>query len=67
MRVFLDEKVDLRLGDQLIGATVESVHSRAWFGLQNGELIRRIADEFDVFLSHDAGLAHQHNWLSIDP
>jgi hypothetical protein len=62
MRVFLDENVDLRLASRLIGFDVETVHSRGWSGVTNGELLRRLEESFDVLVSHDQGLATQHNW-----
>ena len=62
MRVFLDENVDPALESALGEHVVESVRSRGWFGVSNGELIDRIEADFDVFISHDQGLAHQQNW-----
>ena len=32
-----------------------------WAGIQNGDLLRRIAGNFDAFLTIDGNLAHQQN------
>lgn len=62
MRVFLDENVDPRLADRLVGHEVDSVRTKGWFGVSNGELLQRIESEFDVLISHDRGLEHKQNW-----
>lgn len=61
-RVFLDENVDARLAEMLTAYEVRSVRSEGWFGVSNGELLGRIETEFDVLVSHDRGLEHQHKW-----
>lgn len=61
-RVFLDENVDPDLAKEMYGLDVSSVATRGWFGVTNGELLARLENEFDVLISHDRGLAHQHNW-----
>ena len=62
MRVFLDENVDPRLMERLVGFEVESIQTQGWFGVSNGELISRIEASYDVLISHDQGLVHQQNW-----
>ncbi len=66
MRVFLDENVDVNLGLHLSPHTVGSVRSMSWQGVSNGELIQRLERDYDVLLSHDKGLEHQHNWSAKD-
>ncbi len=61
-RVFLDENVDLILVSSLPDHHCESVRSRGWYGISNGELISKIEVEFDVLISHDQGLEKQQNW-----
>lgn len=37
------------------------MRARGWAGLGNGELLRRAAAEFDVFVTGDQSLEHQQN------
>ena len=62
MRVLLDEQLPRRLARELTGHDVHIVQQQGWAGLQNGELLRRAADEgFDVFLTADQNLQFQQN------
>ncbi len=61
-RVFLDENVDAKLAVRLSNCEVRSVRTEEWFGVLNGELLRRIEAGFDVLISHDRGLEHQQKW-----
>lgn len=61
MRVLLDESVPRQLAARLEGHEVVTVPRAGWAGLRNGELLRRAADEFDVFVTGDQHLEHQQN------
>ena len=61
MRVLLDECLPRRLKHELAGHEVVTVPERGWAGVKNGELVRRAADEFDVFITVDQGLRFQQN------
>lgn len=37
-----------------------------WSGIKNGPLLRRAAQEFDVFLTVDQGVEYQQNLLGLD-
>jgi hypothetical protein len=37
-----------------------------WSGVKNGPLLRRAAQEFDVFLTVDQGFEYQQNLLGLD-
>ncbi|OGQ55864.1 MAG: hypothetical protein A2W66_06710, partial [Deltaproteobacteria bacterium RIFCSPLOWO2_02_56_12] len=37
-----------------------------WSGIKNGPLLRRAAQEFDVFLTVDQGVEYQQNPLGLD-
>jgi len=37
-----------------------------WSGVKNGPLLRRAAQEFDVFLTVDQGVEYQQNILGLD-
>lgn len=42
------------------------VTEMAWSGIENGPLLRRAAQQFDVFLTVDQGLEHQQNLAAVD-
>ncbi len=60
-RVILDENlpVDLRL--LLEEFLVVTVSYRGWGGIENGELLRLVDGEFDVFVTGDKKLRYQQN------
>lgn len=37
-----------------------------WSGIKNGPLLRRAAQQFDVFLTVDHGIRHQQSLVGID-
>jgi hypothetical protein len=37
-----------------------------WSGVKNGPLLRRAAEEFDVFLTVDQGVEYQQNLVGLD-
>lgn len=45
---------------------METVPSRGWGGLGNGELLRRAAAEFDVLVTGDQSLEYQQNLGRLD-
>ena len=58
MRILLDESVPRQLTRFLKGHEVQTVPRRGWAGVRNGELLRRAATEFDVFVTVDQNLQH---------
>ena len=61
MRILLNETVPRQLARLLEGHEVQTVPRRGWAGVRNGELLRRAATEFDVFVTVDQNLQHQQN------
>jgi hypothetical protein len=61
MRVLLDECVHRRLQRSISGHTVDTVQNAGWSGKKNGELLRLAASQFDVFITTDKNILHQHN------
>jgi hypothetical protein len=59
MRILLDESLPRRLSAELPGHAVKTVAEMGWSGLENGELLRRAADQFDVFVTADQNLRYQ--------
>jgi hypothetical protein len=60
MKVLLDECLPKRLTTELTGHKTASVPMMGWAGVKNGELLRLIASNFDVFVTIDGGLEYQH-------
>lgn len=65
MRILLDESLPIELRDELFQHTVRSVQEMGWFSLRNGELLRRAADQFDVFVTADQNLQYQQNLQNL--
>ena len=64
--MLLDECVPRRLKRDLSDHDVHTVTETGWSGIKNGPLLRRAAQEFDVFLTVDQGLEYQQNLLGLD-
>lgn len=63
VRVLLDESLPRTLARQFSGVVVETVFDRGWSGFKNGELLRRAATSFDVFVTADQSLQYQQNLM----
>lgn len=61
MRVLLDENVPKDLAAELRGHEVHTVVGRGWSGVENGELLRRAAEAFDVFVTMDRNIEFQQH------
>ena len=61
MRILLDESLPRELKEEFPGHDVETVHDAGWAGLKNGELLRRAAERFDLFVTADQNLQYQQN------
>jgi len=64
--VLLDECVPRKLKRELSGHAVQTVTEMGWSGIKNGPLLRRAAQEFDVFLTVDQGLDYQQNLVGLE-
>ena len=65
MRVLLDENLPRKLKWRIEATEALTVPERGWSGTGNGELVRRAAEEFDVFLTMDRGLEYQQNLSGV--
>jgi predicted nuclease of predicted toxin-antitoxin system len=65
VRVLLDEQLPVDLAAVLQGHTVDTVVRRGWTGITNGELLRRMATEYDVLVTMDRGLEFQQNLATV--
>ena len=61
MKILLDENLDWRLERHLPGHTVESVPLIGWAGIENGELLKRARDRFDIFITMDSKMVRDLN------
>jgi hypothetical protein len=63
MRLLLDECLPLELAENLPGHTVRTARQMGWLGIQNGRLLKLIAEsgQFDAFVTVDKNLPHQQN------
>ena len=61
MRVLIDECLPKKLKRELSGHDVMTVQERGWSSKKNGELLRLLQGEFDVFLTADQNLTYQQN------
>ena len=60
-RVLFDEDVPRQLRRDLPEFWVRTVQEQGWSSLQNGELLRVAAQDFDVFVTADKNLRYQQN------
>lgn len=61
MRILLDESLPRRLKADLKPYRVKTVSEMGWQGKKNGELLRLMLSQFDVFITVDQNLPYQSN------
>jgi hypothetical protein len=65
MRVLLDEQLPLDLSLELGGHAVDTVASRGWAGITNGELLDRMRGQYDVLMTMDRGIEFQQQIAAL--
>ena len=65
MKLLLDECVVHDLKKDLVGHEVSTVVEAGFSGLENGELLRAAAAEYDVLITVDRNLLFQQNITSL--
>jgi hypothetical protein len=60
VRILLDECCHRRIVRALAGLHVTTVQAEGWRAVRNGDLLRRIGDHFDVFVTQDQNLPRQN-------
>ena len=63
--MLLDECVPRKLKREIPGHDIRTVTEMGWSGIKNGPLLRRAAQEFDVFLTVDQGVEYQQNLSGV--
>src|SRR5688572_27845528 len=66
MKVIIDECVPSIVKKGLPARDIITVQERGWAGIKNGELLRLLVTEFDVFITSDKNLRHQQNLAAFD-
>ncbi|HCP32099.1 TPA: hypothetical protein DIT45_02475 [Candidatus Acetothermia bacterium] len=66
MRIILDECLPRRLVRDLQGHTVTTIPRQGWASRSNGELLRLVQADFDVFITMDKSLENQQNLAGFD-
>lgn len=61
MKILLDESVPRLLKLRLPHLDISTVPEMGWAGLRNGELLRRVEEHFDIFITADQNLRYQQN------
>ena len=64
MKIFLDHCVPKRLLRLLAEHEVKTAYQMGWAAKKNGELLRLVENEFEVFITADRNLRHQQNLMS---
>lgn len=55
MRLFLDECIDWRLSRHIPGHDVKTARLMGWTAIKNGALLKLVSDQFDAFITVEAG------------
>jgi len=66
MKVLLDECLPKKLKREVQADIVRTVPEMGWAGTKNGDPLRLVEQEFDVFLTNDQNLEYQQNLKRFD-
>ena len=61
MKIIIDECVPHIVKKELPNHNIKTVQEMGWSGVKNGELLKLILTEFDVFITSDKNLRFQQN------
>ena len=61
MKIIIDECVPHIVKKRLPERQIKTVQDMNWAGLKNGELLKLVEKEFDVFITSDKNLRYQQN------
>lgn len=64
MKIFLDHCIPKRLLRLLSEHEVKTAYQMGWAAKKNGELLKLVARDFEVFITVDQNLRHQQNLAS---
>ncbi len=66
MKIIIDECVPSIVKRGLPDRAIKSVQEMGWAGIKNGELLKLVTAEFDIFITSDKNLHHQQNLTTLD-
>ena len=66
MKIIIDECVPSIVKRSLPERAIKSVQEMGWAGIKNGELLKLMTAEFDVFITSDKNLRYQQNLTTLD-
>lgn len=61
MKIIIDECVPHILKRRLLERGTKTVQEMGWAGVKNGELLKLVEAEFEVFITSDKNLRYQQN------
>ena len=61
MKIIIDECVPHIVKKRLPDREIKTVQEMGWAGVKNGELLKFVEAEFDVFITSDKNLRYQQN------
>jgi hypothetical protein len=61
MKIIIDECVPHIVKKRLPNRQIKTVQEMGWSGEKNGELLKLVEAEFDVFITSDKNLSYQQN------
>lgn len=61
MKIVIDECVPHIVKKRLPQREIKTVQEMGWAGVKNGELLKLIEAEFDIFITSDKNLRYQQN------
>jgi predicted nuclease of predicted toxin-antitoxin system len=64
LKIFLDHCIPKRLLRLLAEHEVKTAYQMGWAAKKNGELLKLVESEFEVFVTVDQNLRHQQNLAS---
>lgn len=66
MKIILDECVPALVRHKLPHHDIVTVQSKGWAAVKNGQLLKLVSAEFDLFITSDKNLRHQQNLANFD-
>ena len=66
MKIIIDECVPSIVKRGLPDRAIKSVQEMGWAGIKNGELLKLVTADFDVFITSDKNLLYQQNLSALD-
>ena len=65
-RILLDECLDRRISRHIPDHEIKTAAELGWAGIDNGELLARAENDFDIFITVDRNLSFQQNLPKFD-